>query len=341
MAIRQQVLLSPHTTMRVGGPAHFFSEVRSDDELPELISFAKERNLPVFFLGEGSNILVGDGGFPGLVLKIATKGISFSDVSPNEVMVTAEAGEHWDDLVEETVERGLHGLENLSLIPGTVGAAPVQNIGAYGAEIREVFSFVDVFDTKTSKVYRLENDECKFDYRDSIFKHEGRHLVVLRVGLALKKEAPLKTHYKDVARYLTEHALTDPTLHDMRTAVCAIRKAKLPDWGKVGTVGSFFKNPVISKENYHTLLQKFPGMPGIAGNGAVKVSLAWIIDTLCGFKGVRRGGIGVHERQVLVLVNDKGGTARDICELADEITASVFKKTGLRIEPEVSYIGEF
>ncbi|MDO8571180.1 MAG: UDP-N-acetylmuramate dehydrogenase [bacterium] len=343
MPPQKKVLLSSHTTMRVGGPAHFFSEIHDDKELPELLSFAREHKLPVFFLGEGSNILIGDKGFQGLVLKLATKGISFSDSSPNEVVVLAEAGENWDHLVEETVRRGLHGLENLSAIPGSVGAAPVQNIGAYGAEVKETVAFVEVFDTKTGEIRKLSNSECCFDYRDSIFKHdEGKHLVVLRVGFLLKKDAPLKTHYKDVAEYMKAHDIKNPTLEDMRAIVRDIRRKKLPDWGKVGTVGSFFKNPVISKEQYQSLLERFPEMPGIESPGdKIKIPLAWVIDTVCGFKGMRRGGIGIHERQALVVVNYDGGTAAEIRALADEIIASVFEKTGLRIEPEVSYIGEF
>ena len=342
MNIQENVLLAPFTTFRIGGAARFFVQVKNIAELKEAVGFAKEKNAPIFVLGRGSNVLISDDGFAGLVIKNEIKGI----VEEDAVRLIAGAGENWDNFVKFTVEeKGLYGLENLSWIPGTVGASPVQNIGAYGAEAKDTIEWVEVLNPTTLKIEKLLNADCQFGYRDSIFKHERKNNIILRVAFLLKKNAKLSVDYKDLQKYFEERKSV-PSLCGVRDAVVEIRKAKLPDTAKIGTAGSFFKNQTISKTDYQKLLEKFPTMPAfpvnekiVTGQEQVKIPTAWILDNICGFKGVRRGEVGVYENQALVLVNFGKGTAKEVKNLADEMVACVKEKTGITISPEVEFVG--
>ena len=233
------------------------------------------------------------------------QGIEFRDEGEERVQLIAAAGEPWDTLVGQTVERGLYGIENLSGIPGTVGAAPVQNIGAYGVEVQESISWVDVFDPKEIRFERITKDECIFGYRDSIFKKpEGQHFTIVSVGMMLTQAGELRTHYKDVSNYISEHKLQRPTLADVRGMILEIRKKKFPDLSLFGTPGRFFKNSIIPKDQYRELLKSFPLMPSYEVDSThVKVSTAWILDAICNLKGKKVGAVGAFERQPLVLVN--------------------------------------
>ncbi len=343
MNLEENKNLAPLTTMRVGGPARFFSVVSNDTDLVAAVRFAEEKGAPLFVLGEGSNILVADRGVSGLVLKFGAAKISLEDYPDGHALLIADAGARWDTLVGEAVLKKLYGIENLSLIPGTAGAAPVQNIGAYGAELADTFLWAEAFDARAKKPVRLGKDECDFGYRDSIFKKkDGDSFIITRIALLLKKDGAVNADYKDTRDYFKTRAITNPTLEDVRRAIMDIRIAKLPDREKIGTVGSFFKNPVMTKEQYDALAARYPELPAFPQkDGRVKIQLAWVLDKVCGMKGVRRGAVGTHEKQPLAIVNYGGATAREIKDFADELVDVVKEKTGIAPEYEVSLVGEW
>lgn len=369
LSIREHVQLRDLTTFRVGGPARYFCTVTSEAELAEALAWARAhaKNAQFFVLGGGSNILISDAGFEGLVIKMEMRGISYGSAGSagGIVRVTAGAGEQWDALVSACVERGLHGLENLSGIPGTVGAAPVQNIGAYGAEVSQTIASVRVFDTQTQtgaaigkgkeKFTDISNADCRFDYRDSMFKHEKNddgtpRYIIVSVTFNVKNNGPVNAGYKDIQEYFLKHGTSDPDIAALRQAVLAIRAAKLPDVRVVGTAGSFFKNPIVSREHFAKLKEKYPDLPSYPASSAspassdnsvksIKVPLAWILDHVCGYKGAKKGNVGTYKNQALVIVNEANATAAEIRKFAAEITASVKERTGIDIEPEVQYVG--
>ncbi len=360
MNVRENVALKDYTTFKVGGNARYFVEVSSADELKEAVTFAKEKSVAFFVLGGGSNVLVADGGFPGVVIKNEIKGVEVKEMNMS-IEMSVGAGENWDDVVRQSVERGFFGLENLSGIPGSVGAAPVQNIGAYGVEVKSVVSRVEALNSETLEMKVFNNAECQFRYRDSFFKKaEGRAFIITRVVFDLTKEGKVKTDYRDIAEYFKKKsgATSDataaaaaptpiPTLAELRAAVLAIRAAKLPNLQEFGTAGSFFKNPIIEKTHYESLLAKYPLLPsypvlddsGVLSETLVKVPLAWILDNVCNFKGLRVGDVGVYKNQALVLVNFGGATSDEVSALAAEMAAKVKAATDIVIEPEVQYVG--
>ena len=334
--------------MRVGGPASFFCEINSEEDLQEAVSFAKKKNLPVFILGGGSNIIVRDEGFNGVVIHMNLKGVSFGHPKNKVVRVEVSAGENWDDFVKQTVERNLHGLENLSFIPGLVGAAPVQNIGAYGFEVGGTIREVLVFDITTAVIRSFKNKECSFSYRNSIFK-QNPHLIILKVVFELIEGGETNIHYKDLAEYF-KNSKKPPTIRAVRDAVVLIRKAKLADPRDIGTVGSFFKNPILTKERYAKLCEKYPDLPGYTVYkvrsgvsrqvSGVKIPLAWVLDRICGLKGLRKGNVGLYKTQPLVLVNYGGATAEEIEMFARDIQKKVFDMTHITPEYEISFVGK-
>lgn len=341
MTIREAVPLSAYTTFRTGGPADFFIEIESIDELEEALEWAQQKNLPFFILGGGSNILVSDEGFRGVVIKNNCKGISFND-RDNEVEVVAGAGEEWDAFVEKTVEAGLTGLENLSLIPGTVGASPVQNIGAYGVEAKDTIAWVEVYDFTQNEIRTLSHTECEFEYRSSIFKRpEYKHLVILHVAYKLSKNKKPNSSYKDVARYFEERGITNPSARDIRNAVIEIRTKKLPSIHEYGTAGSFFKNPIISKERFENLKALYPELPSFPAGEEVKVPLAWILDNVCGVRGLQKGNVATYKNQALVIVHNGNATSQEIKNFADELILLVKEKTEINVVSEVEYVGTF
>lgn len=326
------------TTFRIGGEIDFYTEIESVANLKEALTFAKEKDIPIVVVGGGSNILANDEGFRGLVIKNNISGISF-DEDKVGVHVISGAGVDWDELVGETVRKNLFGLENLSLIPGSVGASPIQNIGAYGAEVKQTIEWVEVFDIKAEELKKLSNEECEFAYRHSIFKTEkGKDLIVLRVCFLLQKKGDTFIGYRDLADYFVRRGIARANPKEVRDAVIKIRTKKLPDTNKLGTAGSFFKNPVVSSQEYDALKEKFPMMPGHAEEGAMKVSAAWIIDNLCSMRGVCVGDACVHKNQALVIVNKNSATKKQVDELAQKIINCVHEKTGIKLEREVRSI---
>lgn len=338
MHIEHNISLSNFTTLHIGGPAAFFVSVTTIEGLREALVFAQEKSHPTCILGGGSNILVSDSGFNGLVIKMEIKGVRYRDVGGGRVEVEAGAGESWDDLVSFAVAQGLYGIENLSGIPGTVGATPIQNIGAYGTELNDVLKWVDVIDSATLTTKRLSADACQLEYRDSIFKHpRGKKYIITSVCLMLCRVGEPNLLYHDLKQYF-EKVESVPTLQEIRDAVLAIRAQKFPDLTKVGTAGSFFKNPIVSVAQYRELLQRFPRLPAYYYDiGYVKISLGGILESL-GWKGKVRGSIATYERQALVLVAQPGTTCDEVDTFAQEIEQDVKEKTGIAIDREVVHV---
>lgn len=337
---QKNISLAPLSTLKVGGVASNYIVVENIQTLQKVIEENREKQLPIFVLGGGSNVLFSDAGWKGLVIHIKIGGIEWKEFS-DDVECVAGAGIEWDSLVEESVRRGLYGLENLSLIPGTVGASPIQNIGAYGAEVSDTIKWVEAISVNTGEIRVFRNEECDFSYRNSFFKTgEGKEWIIVRASFLLKKNGKLNTTYADIIKYFRAHEVQDPSLSDVRKAVIAIRSGKLPDLSQYGTAGSFFKNPVISLDQYKKLQVKYPDIPGYKSDGGIKVSLAWILDHVLGLKGYLKGRVGLYECQPLVIVTRDGAKSRDVRELAAFVQARVKEGTQIDIEPEVRFIGE-
>lgn len=332
MIVSENVSLSTHTTLRVGGSARFFIECTSGEDVRSALAFAVEHKLPWSVLGDGSNVLATDGTFDGVVIAIRIPGITSVDAD-EEVFLTAGAGVSWDALVLEAAVRGLWGLENLAGIPGTVGAAPVQNIGAYGAEVNDTLQEVSVLDTWTDEIRILVKDECAFGYRDSIFKSTNQ-FVILSATFRLKKTAVPSIAYKDL-RDAQAQGMDLSTPASIGEAVRAIRARKFPDLTLVGTAGSFFKNPTISEEAYASLKKQFADMPGFPNETGVKIPAAFILDHVLGLRGYTEGNVSLFENQPLVLVALNGATQKEINTFANSIATRVHDVTSITLEREV------
>jgi len=336
MKILENINLAEYTTFKVGGKARYFCVVKSEKELSGALFFAREKDLQIFVLGGGSNVLVGDAGFGGLVIKMEMMGVSFEDEDKSDggdVSVTAWAGENWDEFVAKTVEWNLWGIENLSGIPGTVGASPVQNIGAYGTEVKDFISEVRTIDFVDQSVKVFKNSECLFGYRDSFFKKpEGKKYVITGVTFKLSKIPKPNLTYKDLKTYFSS---SSPSLSEIREAVIKIRMGKFPDLSVVGTAGSFWKNPIVSKEHFAELLAKYPNMPSFLFGDQIKIPLAWILDNVCNLKGYSKGPVNLWKNQPLVVVAEKGATESLVSNFVGEIKSLVKQKTGIEIDREV------
>lgn len=342
--------------MKIGGTARYFCPVEKAEELTEVLAFAREKKIECAVLGGGSNTLIADADIDALIIKIDIKGIDWNargtdaeeERGTHTELLVVGAGENWDGLVAKAVKRGLWGIENLSGIPGTVGAAPIQNIGAYGMEIKETLAWVEVFDTKTGKSRELSTKECEFGYRDSVFKHpKGKSLIVTRVALRLKRNGIPDLEYRDLQErfkiYDVRLKKEKPTLREIRKAILEIRSRKFPDLRECGTAGSFFKNPVISRRKFNELKKRHPALPGfelkIKDKGLrIKMSLAWVLDNICDLKGYAKGNVRLFEHQPIVLVQNGSASCTEVEAFAKEIAERVKKKTGIEIEWEVQRI---
>jgi UDP-N-acetylmuramate dehydrogenase len=339
MVIEEKVPLSPFSTFRIGGNASVFIRASSVADIKEAEHYLRDTGNPLSVLGGGSNTLFGDEGFDGVVLKIEIPGIDVKEEN-DRVIAVVGAGVPWDAFVGEMVERGFSGLENLSGIPGSVGASPVQNIGAYGKEVASLIEWVEVFDRVTQKTRRLNSSLCHFGYRESIFKHPmGSSLVITRVAFHFDKKEALSTDYADLKEYFASRG-GKVTAHDVREAILTIRAKKFPPLSQLGTAGSFFKNPVLSKEKAEGLKNSFPEIPLFpTSTGEVKTSAAWLIDHVANMKGYREGHARTFESQALVIVAEEGATARDVITLAKHVAEKVRAKTQIILEPEVRFVG--
>ena len=337
--MKTNVNLRPYNSFGFDAIAKYFVEINTIDDLQTLIQSGVLQKHKTLILSGGNNILFQKDVFDGLVVYINTKGIEILREDGNEIIVRAQAGEDWPDFVRFCVDKGWHGIENLAHIPGKVGAAPVQNIGAYGMELKDCFLQCKTIAIETGETRVFTKEECRFGYRESIFKHElrGRY-VITSVDFLLKKNAPLNLEYGNIKAYLEQNGIASPSLQQLHDAICAIRDAKLPDVKQIGSAGSFFKNPVISIEQFETLQQQYPSIPHYPDTeGMVKVPAGWLIEQ-AGWKGWRNEHVGVYNKQALVLVHYGGGKGQDIVELAHKIQNSVEKKFGIRISPEVNFV---
>ncbi len=346
--IQQNISLAPVTTLLVGGPASYFAKVRSLEDMREAADFIFEKKVPYLVLGGSSNVLISDKGFGGFVIGMAIRGMKMKEKEGDyrRVEIEVGAGENWDDFVSFAVEQKLYGVENLSGIPGSVGASPVQNIGAYGTEVKEVIAMVETFDMETREVRLFSAEECEFAYRNSIFKKaESHRFIITKVVFVLEKEGRVNIGYKDIKERFASRFSKDVHPAEVRTAVLEIRAAKLPDYKVLPTAGSFFKNPIISGEAYAKLLESFPDLPSFSEKGdekgsRVKIPLAWILDNVCDLRGWRKGNVGTYEKQPLVLVNYGGASSSEIEHAARFIADTVLEETGISIEWEVVKVGE-
>ena len=337
MKPKENVSLASFTTMRVGGSARYFFSISTVEELCEALSFAKDKKLPFFILGKGSNVIVLDEGYDGVVIKIGIVGIEYENCGEKKRVIVG-AGVRLDFLIEETVKKGLYGLENLSFIPGTVGATPVQNTGSYGVEAKDVIEWVETIDTDTFKIKKFSNKECHFGYRESFFKtQEGKKYIVVRVSFMLETSGILNTEYRDVTEYISHHNIKKVTLPILRQIIIAIRTKKFSG-GQKGTAGSFFKNPTISKEKLKELLKIYPDLKYFPNGIDFKIPAAWLLDHVGGWRGFREGNVGAWTNQPLFIVNYGGGSAREIRALSERIVEDIKEKTGIVLEQEVQYL---
>jgi UDP-N-acetylmuramate dehydrogenase len=342
MIVEQNVPLQAHNAFGIVAKARELVRVRSEADLRALLADGPLAARPRFVLGGGSNIVL-TGDVKALVLKIEVPGRRVLDDGPRATVIEAGAGENWHDFVAWTLDQGHPGLENLALIPGTVGASPVQNIGAYGVELQDRFESLDAVDLDTGRLFTLDAGQCAFGYRDSVFKHVaaqegdfglGGRGLILRVRFRLPKPWKPVLGYADLERKMAETGIRAPSARQVFDWVCAIRSNKLPDPRVIGNAGSFFKNPTVTPEQCSDIIAREPNivhyrMP----DGSVKLAAGWLIDA-CGWKGKSVGNAGVYEKQALVLVNRGGATGGEVVTLARAIQTSVYERFGIRLEPE-------
>ena len=335
---QHKVSLKNLNTFGIAATAHNFLRIDRVEQLSQLRQDARLSLLPRLVLGGGSNLVLSDE-IDGLLVQMALQGKQVVAEDAAHVYVCAKAGEKWHEFVLWTLQEGLGGLENLSLIPGTVGAAPIQNIGAYGVELQDFFHQLTAFDFLSGEIITLDKAACKFAYRDSIFKHEYKdRLVILDVTFALPKVWQARLHYGDVAQLLATKNISDPRPIDVSDAIISIRQSKLPDPTVIGNAGSFFKNPIINADLRDQLLSVYPTMVSYSqAEGRYKLAAGWLIEQ-CGWKGKSLGNVGVYEKQALVLVNLGGATGLEVRQLALQIQADVLKKFSVSLEVEPVFI---
>lgn len=336
--IAQHVPLRSYNTFGIDVQARYFASCQSVEEVGDVLANPALQNVPLLVLGGGSNVLLVDS-FPGLVLHNAITGIELVEESSTHYVVRAGAGENWHGLVRWCIERDMAGIENLSLIPGSVGAAPMQNIGAYGVELQEVFSELTALELRSGQSFRFSRSDCEFGYRSSVFKTRLKgQFIITSVTLQLKKKPLLNTSYGAIEQELSSNGVTKPTIRDISDAVIRIRQRKLPDPAEIGNAGSFFKNPVVSREQHTELQQAYPDVVGYPlEDGSVKLAAGWLIDK-AGWKGKTCGSYGVHKNQALVLVNYGGASGKDIYALSEEIAQDIHKRFGVQLEREVNVV---
>ncbi|MGH8371186.1 MAG: UDP-N-acetylmuramate dehydrogenase [Gammaproteobacteria bacterium] len=324
--------LAGRNTYRVPARADLLAEVNDANYLPELLQLPEVRERPSLVLGEGSNVLFTRD--PAAVVIIVTaRGMQLLGTDSAGTRVRVAAGEHWHDLVRWSLTQGLCGLENLSLIPGSVGAAPVQNIGAYGVELAEHLVAIEAYDGQHAESVRLDREQCQFSYRQSLFKQTPDRWIITAVELLLQPDTPLRLDYAGMREELSAMGISQPAAVDVSDAVCRLRQRKLPDPAVIGNAGSFFKNPVVSTEHAVQLQVAYPGLPVFVVADGSKLSAAWLIEQ-CGWKGFRDGDAGVSEKHALVLVNHRHASGAELWALAQRIMDSVQEKFGIRLEPE-------
>jgi UDP-N-acetylmuramate dehydrogenase len=351
LAISENVPLAPMTTLGIGGPARYFAEVTKAEDLSAGIRWARDRALPLFVLGGGSNVVVADAGFPGLVLRVSIRGIDIR-LEGETVIVAVGAGEEWDPLVAYCVQTNYAGIECLSGIPGRVGATPIQNVGAYGQEVSETIVSIDAIDLANSRPTRVPANECGFGYRTSRFKTSDRdRYIITGVTYRLAIDGLPGVRYPELRGYLNEHGLSDGRLADVRDAVLAIRRRKAmvidPADPDSRSVGSFFVNPVVSPKEFEQIKALIAAVPDDelaiptfpTPEGKIKIPAAWLIERAGFRRGHIRGNVGLSTKHPLAIINRGGGTAREVADLAAEIRSRVFEVYGITLTPEPVFVG--
>jgi UDP-N-acetylmuramate dehydrogenase len=333
--IQENISLKPYNTFGIDVKARRFASVTSLDELKSIVD--ENRHEPLFLMGGGSNMLLTQD-VDALVLHLNLRGKQVLKQDDDHVWVEVQAGEPWHEFVLYAIENNWGGIENMSLIPGNVGTSPIQNIGAYGREIKDTFVSCKALHLETLEVHEFSNADCKFGYRESIFKQEakGQYIIVSVVFKLTRRNHQINTAYGDIQAELAEKGVTEPTIRDVSNAVIAIRQSKLPDPKILGNSGSFFKNPVISVSQFEKVKAEHPEVKSFpVSETEVKVPAGWLIEH-AGLKGKRWGNAGVHEKQALVLVNYGGATGQEILEVSRKVQATVLEKFGVAIEAEVN-----
>ena len=337
MLLQESYPLKHLNTFGMDVSARYYAEITSRDDLSVIFDDPGFAANPHLVLGGGSNLLF-RGNYDGTILHIRLRGKEIVAENKDNVFLKAAAGEPWDELVAFCVENGWGGLENLSLIPGQAGSSPIQNIGAYGVELKDHFHSLEAWCKKTGEVKIFNREDCRFAYRNSFFKGEGKgKYIILSVTFYLDKNPVIRTDYGGLLRELESMGCSSPDIADVRTAVCKIRKSKLPDPEITGNAGSFFKNPVVPEKTYRQLKKTHPGIVAFPDSGGMKLAAGWLIDQ-AGWKGYRDGDAGVHPKQALVLINHGEATGTDILNLASRIQESVKKHFGVTLEPEVNIV---
>ncbi len=338
ISIKENFSLHQFNTFHIESVARFFTEIKNKEQFHELIASGMLTKNPVLLLGGGSNLLF-TGNYNGLVVHINNKGIEAENYSEDTVLVKVSAGENWHEFVNWCVNHGYGGLENLSLIPGNAGSCPIQNIGAYGVEVKDCFRSLEAIDLQTGEIKHFTLEECKFGYRDSIFKTElkGR-FAIWSVTFSLSLNPVVHLEYGAIKQELDRLGIDNPGIADVSKAVCNIRQSKLPDPKLLGNAGSFFKNPTVDQKVTGKLLESFPKMISYPlDDDKVKLAAGWLIEQ-CGWKGFREGDAGVHQCQALVLVNYGNATGSNILTLAHRVQNSVYERFGVKLEMEVNVI---
>ncbi len=328
----QNISLQGLNTLNLPAVAEYFATLSDPNQVDEIIEFAHSNNLPILWLGGGSNLVLADQ-VPGLVVKIALSGVDLLTEDDEKVVVRVGAGVNWHQFVEQSVENGWFGLENLALIPGTVGAAPVQNIGAYGAEFADRCHSVEVVDLLDQSLQQLRVEQCRFGYRDSLFKQNPGRYLILNVQLKLSKQFTPNLGYAALDNQLQAMGVAKPTAGDVFNAVVQVRSSKLPNPEELPNAGSFFKNPVVSAQHFQELKTRYPSMPSYADEQGVKLAAGWLIDQ-AGFRGLRDQHVGMHADQALVLVNHNGATRTDVDQFSARVAGAVFEKFAVQLEQE-------
>ena len=335
MDVMTNISLKQYTTMKLGGEARYMATADSASDVVSLYRNARKENLPIFVLGGGSNVITHDEVFEGIVLLNKIKGFEVISETDETTDVKIGAGEVWDEVVEKAIGLGLQGIEAMSGIPGTAGAAPVQNVGAYGQEIADTLISLEAYDSKTDTIVTISADECDFSYRNSIFRdnEKGRYCI-LNITLRLNKAEPKPPYYASLQRYIDENDIREVNLSVIRVAVLNIRSEKLPDPAELPSAGSFFKNALVEKWKLEELQREYSDIPNYAmSDGRYKIPTGWLIDR-AGLRGYRSHGMRVYEKNALVLVNDSATGYDDLAAIREEIVQIVFDKFGIKIEQE-------
>jgi UDP-N-acetylmuramate dehydrogenase len=337
--IEEHVDIKNYSTLKVGGQFRYFSKIENKEDLSSVCDFAKNNNIHIFVLGGGSNIVFSDGVLNMVALKVEIKGFEIINGTPEHVDIKVGAGENWDNFVQKSVDMNLVGIEALSLIPGTVGASPVQNIGAYGSEVKDTIVEVEVFDTEKREFSKISNKDCNFGYRDSIFKNEAKgRYIITEVTYRLNKSLPSIPKYPGVAKYFEDMEIVTPNLSQIRDAIIYIRKEKLPDSNTTPNVGSFFKNPIVLNDVANRIKIDFPDAKFFSVDERhIKVPAGWLIEN-AGLKGKSFGNVSVYDKNALVLVNMKDASFEDIISARDKIIKTVKERFGIVLEQEPEII---